>query len=254
LAGALGIVSKVRLAVKREFLGWDRPFLELVVDWLWGRRSEWAAMLVVVPTAQSGRRIRQVLAGRGGCLGLRVTTPGRLLAVDGAAAESAELLAWVEAIEGVVDWGELAAAFPVAPGRGEEAGWGLALATSLAGLRRALRENGLSLAGAARVMDGSVEAGRWRALVTLESGVEAMLTRWGLVSASRAVDRLVREEEPDRTAATYGLAKLHVGVTSAAFPRITAWRRRSDRASRCSHPRSSTPVRRAGASRRDTPG
>ncbi|MEI7928736.1 MAG: hypothetical protein WCH40_09315, partial [Verrucomicrobiales bacterium] len=46
------------LMVERHFLGWERPFLGLLVDWLLARRDKLPGMLVVVPTAQSGRRLR----------------------------------------------------------------------------------------------------------------------------------------------------------------------------------------------------
>ena len=41
--------------------------MEVLLDWLWERRNEMPGMLVVVPTAQSGRRLREGLAERGGC-------------------------------------------------------------------------------------------------------------------------------------------------------------------------------------------
>ena len=52
------------MMAQREFLGWDRPFLGVLVDWLWARRAELPGMCVVVPTAQSGRALRQALAER----------------------------------------------------------------------------------------------------------------------------------------------------------------------------------------------
>jgi ATP-dependent helicase/nuclease subunit B len=186
--------------VERVFLGGDQPFLGLVTDWLMARRDEMPGMCVVVPTAQSGRRLREALAERGGCLAPRVTTPGWLMATDEAAPESAEVLAWVEMLEGIADWSPYEAAFPTPPGDGEEAGWALALGRSLAGLRRALQENGWTLASAARALAETVEADRWQALAAMEGKVEGLLRNWGLISRTRELARQAAEgmETPGR--------------------------------------------------------
>ena len=66
--------------MEREFLGWDRPFLTQAVAWLLERRDELPGMLVVVPTAQSGRRLREALAeSAGALLAPKVVTPGSFL-------------------------------------------------------------------------------------------------------------------------------------------------------------------------------
>ena len=174
---------------RRVFLGWDRPLLLGLVEWLWERREEMAGMLVVVPTAQSGRRLREALAEAGGCLAPRVVTPGYFMRAEGTAAEAVELLAWIEVLEGVRDWEQYAAAFPIAPGEGEAAGWALGLARSLAGVRVSLQENALTLAGAAKRMAGTVEADRWKALAGLEGQVERLLGEWQVTSRNAVLSR-----------------------------------------------------------------
>lgn len=141
-------------------------------------------MLVVVPTAQSGRRLREGLAERGGCLAPRVVTPGFFLRSEGAAPDAVELLGWVEVLESVTDWQAYGAAFPVAPGQGEAPGWSFGLARSLAGVRRVLQENALSIGGAAKRLAETHEAARWQALAGLEREVEKRLTAWGFRSRS----------------------------------------------------------------------
>ena len=54
--------------VKRIFRGWDQPFLRQAVTWLLERRDELPGIWVVVPTAQSGRRLREALAEAAGAL------------------------------------------------------------------------------------------------------------------------------------------------------------------------------------------
>jgi len=175
--------------VERVFLGWEQPFLEVLVDWLWDRRESLPGTLVVVPTAQSGRRLREALAERGGCLAPRVTTPGHFLKTDKAAPQSIEHLAWVEVIEAIEDWASYDAAFPIPPGEGEAAGWALGLASAMVTLRTSLQENALTIASAARMLSSTVEADRWAALAALESRVERLLAEWGWTSRSTLLAR-----------------------------------------------------------------
>ena len=93
-------------------------------------------MLVVVPTAQAGRLLREALAeAAGGLLAPKVVTPGHFMRTEDAAPEAIELLAWVEVLESIRDWSPYAAAFPLPPGEGEAPGWALGLAKSLTGVR-----------------------------------------------------------------------------------------------------------------------
>ena len=95
---------------RRVFLGWNRPLLAEVVAWLWDRREELTGILLVVPTAQSGRRLRESLAvhaaeqGHGGVLAPRVITQEGLWPQgDELAGRGGELLAWMEVLENIDD-------------------------------------------------------------------------------------------------------------------------------------------------------
>ena len=170
--------------VERVFLGWDRPFLARAVEWLLERREELPGMLVVLPTAQGGRRLREALAEvAGAVLSPQVVTPGSFLQSrdDGAAADWAERVAWVEVLEEVTDWAEFEALFPEAP---IGSNWANGIAREMVTLRRSLQENGLFLATAARSLSETVEAERWQALGILEDRVERKLKSWGLQSRS----------------------------------------------------------------------
>ncbi len=174
--------------VERVFLGWDRPFLMRAVAWLLERRDELPGLLVVVPTAQSGRRLREALAeAAGAVLSPKVVTPGWFLQTrdDEAAADWMDRVAWVEVLEAVVDWSEYEALFPAPPGEGNN--WAGGLAREMTGLRRSLQENGLLLSTAARILRGTVEAERWEALGRLEDLVERKLQSWNLKSRSRVL-------------------------------------------------------------------
>lgn len=174
----------------RVFLGWDRPLLERAVGWLLARRDDLPGAWLVVPTAESGRRLREALAvAAGGLLSPRVVTPGMLMGAAGGearvAADWMEQVAWVEVLEEIGDWSRYEALFPEPPGDGVE--WAVELAAEMVRLRRNLQDNGLTLALAARRLGGSVEADRWQALALLEESVERRLGSWGLVSRSRTM-------------------------------------------------------------------
>lgn len=172
--------------VERVFLGWDEPFLTKAVGWLLARRDDLPTMIVVVPTAQSGRRLREALAQAGGALlSPRVATPGSFLQSrdDEAAPKWIERAAWMEVMENVTDWSTYQALFPEVPGEGRD--WAGGLAQEMAGLRQTLQENGLLLSTAAWKLKGTVEAERWEAMGRLEDLVEKQLKAWGEKSRSR---------------------------------------------------------------------
>ena len=172
--------------IDRAFLGWDRPFLTRAVAWLLERRETLPEILVVVPTAQSGRRLREALAeATGALLSPKIATPGSFLkARDGeAAADWIERVAWVEVLESNTDESAFDGIFPEAPG--EDTNWTGGFAREMVQLRHSLQENGLTLSTAARKLSDTMEAERWDALARLENLVEEKLQSWSLKSRSR---------------------------------------------------------------------
>ena len=160
----------------------SKPYGTAVIDWLLEKKGELPGILVLVSTAQSGRRLRQGLAERGALLAPKVITTGALLQVEDAAVDAVEVLAWAEALEGVQDWGNYAAIFPESPA-GEGAGWAMGLARAFTDLRKSLQENGLML-GAAAGQVAALESERWEQLARLETVVEGILKAWGYESKS----------------------------------------------------------------------
>ncbi|MGI8602825.1 MAG: PD-(D/E)XK nuclease family protein [Verrucomicrobiales bacterium] len=179
------------------FLGWDRPLLSGVVEHLTG---SWAGglldlsrLLVIVPTRQAARRLREALAlhaaeKRAGVLPPITLTPDSFLRACvpsnfRMASELQSLVAWAQALISS-DLEELPAAFPVAPNEMSWA-WALPVAESLLEARRILGENGLSFADAARkLIDGEGE--RWEQLALLEDRCLARLSEASLVDAGAA--------------------------------------------------------------------
>ena len=160
----------------------SKPYGTAVVDWLLEKKEELPKFLILVPTAESGRRLREGLAERGALLAPRVVTTGALLQIEGTAADSVEVLAWTEALESVEDWENYEAIFPESPAS-DGPGWGLGLAKAFVELRKSLQENGLTLSEAARRVS-AFEHDRWEQLASLEREVENRLKNWGYESKS----------------------------------------------------------------------
>lgn len=182
IGGGSGCGDTAAMHPQTISLSTERPFLTSLLDWLWERREDLPGMLVLVPTAQSGRRVRQGLAERGAVLAPSVVTTGTLLKTEGTASQAVEVLAWTEVLEGVGTWADYTAIFPEAPS-GEDPGWALGLARAFFDLRRSLQENGLTIASAARLVP-AFERERWEQLAMLEEAVEGCLQSWGFQSKS----------------------------------------------------------------------
>jgi hypothetical protein len=89
-----------------HFLGWERPTIELVAEKLEelnrANPSRFRRATVVVPTAESGRRLREYMAERAGkpLLMPRFTLAGQLIPTDaqGVATEAETLAAWLQVL------------------------------------------------------------------------------------------------------------------------------------------------------------
>lgn len=176
-------------------LPWNQPLLHAVTDWLvrgWNGESplDLADTLVVVPTGQAGRRLREALAGCAARKGQavfppRVRMPDQLMSPDtptaGAAAASRSelLLAWTETLRSA----DIEAVREVFPRNFPDRGfaWGVRLAREFIGLQATLAENGLRLADVAELAgEDFPEAARWRQLGMLEASCDAALAAHGL--------------------------------------------------------------------------
>ena len=163
-----------------------------------GRGSDWSDALVMVPTAQSGRRLREALAEAcgGAMLSPRIATPGAILRGDdapGIAENWEEELAWIGEFEAIEVWEPYTDLMPE-PDRADDQ-WAVGLARELAALRRELQENGHNLATAAKRLAETVECDRWQVLATLEHGMRRRLESWGLRDRSRPFDQILPSVE-----------------------------------------------------------
>ncbi|MGB2402354.1 MAG: PD-(D/E)XK nuclease family protein [Akkermansiaceae bacterium] len=163
----------------RVFLGWDVPLLESVKHWLLAdaRRDVLASTMVVVPTSNSGRRLRMALSEGGGVISPHVVVPNRLFEVQGVASKQESLWAWLRVIQ-TAELRQFPYLFPNHDVDGKvgfhEA---LALAKQFVQLREELADGNASFRDASYY---SVEKERWDELNELESMMLKQLGKWKL--------------------------------------------------------------------------
>lgn len=196
---------------RRHFLPWDRLLLPQAAAWL---AREWtgagpldlAEILVVVPTRQSGRRLREALAAHAAANGQavfppQVLTPEALVALhplEGVASRLESLLAWTEVFR-AIDLEEYRAVFPIDPPARNFA-WAQRLAREFARLQGSLAESGLRLADiGARMGNDFPEAERWGQIAALERLQAEKLSAFDLRDGPAA--RIACSNEPTLPAA-----------------------------------------------------
>ncbi len=154
--------------------------------WAGGAPLDLSRLLVVVPTRQSGRRLREAIAGHAAAHGQaafppRVLTPEALVATGPGADLASRLesqLAWIDLFR-ELDPGEFRGVFPVDPPARSFA-WARRLARDFARLQGILAEAGLRLADVtAKAGADFPEAERWRQLAELERRHAAKLAALG---------------------------------------------------------------------------
>jgi ATP-dependent helicase/nuclease subunit B len=220
------------MPLRLQFLTWDRPLLEravahLAADWSGGTALDLSDRMIVVPTKQAGRRLREALAvhaaERGGAvLAPRVVVPEQIL--DFAlppstvvATRAQALMAWAESLRRA-DLDGLRDVFPSDPPERGFA-WALRLAGEMTRLQAALAEGGLRIADVAvRAGAGFEEPRRWEQLARLESDVEARLRAAGLVTTQAAAIAAATAPQPPPD----GVA--HIAVVGTPDPLPAAMR------------------------------
>lgn len=167
--------------LRRHFLSWDGAWLPQVTAWLAGNGTgaeplDLSHVLAVVPTRQSGRRLREALAEHAAARGTavfppRVHTPDTLLASGVTASDVAScleaLLAWIGVLR-ELEPGDVPDVFPSLPPRRDHV-WAARLAEVFFRLQTRLAEGGLEFSDvASRAGVDFSETERWRQLAELE--------------------------------------------------------------------------------------
>ncbi|HEX2862018.1 MAG TPA: PD-(D/E)XK nuclease family protein [Lacunisphaera sp.] len=184
--------------VRRHFLPWDKPLPGQAAAWLAGDWTgqgplDLGAMVVIVPTRQSGRRLREALAEYAAARGSAVLAPRVILPEDllkaedeaGIATRIETQVAWAEVLR-TSDLAEFRAVFPVDPPVRAFA-WAARLAAQMMRLQSTLGENGLRLQDVvSRAGAGLPETERWLQLAELERRCDALLAAGGRKEAQAA--------------------------------------------------------------------
>lgn len=164
---------------ERVFLGWDKPLLGLLTGWLLARGEDLSRLLVVVPTAQAGRLLRQSLAEAGGALlAPRVVTPEHFFrpADSSTVASRVEArFAWIDVLRGMPE-GSAPSLFPVEPVDRFFA-WAAGVAQEIEKVRNVLAEGGKSFVDARAF---SPEKDRWGDLIEVERRALGRFEKWRL--------------------------------------------------------------------------
>ncbi|MBK8093732.1 MAG: PD-(D/E)XK nuclease family protein [Verrucomicrobiaceae bacterium] len=182
-------------SLTRRFLGWERSLLRAVAEHL---AAEWDGhgaldldgWLIIVPTRNAGRRLREALAmlaaeKNAAVLPPRVVTPDfltspeRLEDVQTADSMQTRLIWAAELLR--LDFAAHRQLFPVDPvERGLK--WALKTAGDLLELRETLNEKGLSMADAARLFENTaMEPERWLDLAKIELQCVLATEQYGLL-------------------------------------------------------------------------
>lgn len=186
-------------AVERHFWGWDAPVLDKATAFLMTGLSaengapDFADTLVIVPTAEAGRRLREALARSLEATGLLApvvwTAEQALLpqaARVGCATGLQAQMAWQRALERTPPE-RLKSLFPKPP---EERGWAwqVEMARLMAELNSLVGAGGLSLADVAK--HAGQDAARWQDLALLAEALALVLHSMGLEDAQSAKRRV----------------------------------------------------------------
>lgn len=191
----------------RHFLPWDGPWLPQAAAWLargWagGGPLDLSRQLVIVPTRQAGRRLREALAELTAARGSavfppRTFTPDTLLQLGAAAPDVAtrleSRLAWAE-VGREIDLGDVPEVMPGPPPR-RDFTWAWRLAETFFRLQTQLAEGGLGMAEVA-AGGGFPEVERWRQLAEMERRQGAKLAALGRREPHAARREWVRTAAP----------------------------------------------------------
>ena len=150
--------------------------LTKAMQWLLERRELWTEMIVVVPTAQSARRLREQIAYARAGLAPMVVTPQFLLPQRDAGVAAGELAAWTEVLL-ELDLDDARDLFPKDPPEGvaNSFRWAFNIAKQLVELSKQVSGEGLSFRD---IQNRSPEQGRWSDISKLEYRVKKKLEYW----------------------------------------------------------------------------
>jgi ATP-dependent helicase/nuclease subunit B len=205
------------------FLGWDKPWTDLFAGWLQQEPDRLLRRLVVVPTRESGRRLRECLVsntsqnGSGAILGPRVATPDDFFRPTDAMPDAFRWAGWLEVLRATKDDG-LESLFPSGVQDKDDV-WRLAVVRQIEQARESLISGNADFAEVARSLPA--ENARWIELAQLERRVVSVWQKWGFADPVGAKRERVRNPVCPPGVEEIILA----GVTDPTWLAVEAWRR-----------------------------
>lgn len=215
---------------ERLFLDWDRPLLEKAAEWLIASADDSGVidlshLLVIVPTRNAGRRLREMLANladeRGTAVMPPLVAPPSLLVRSeiGAArigrpvaGDLEATAAWIEVLQSA-KLGNYRSLFPVEPAA-QDFSWSRGVARDLMRLRSSLGESGLTLGEVSRRLPSDHdESARWSDLARLE---QAWLEK--LADIDRSDRELARAIAAEKAELPEGVREVFLIGTPDPFP------------------------------------
>ncbi len=198
------------MSQERHFLGWDAPATVKLREFLLPPELsgpvELARDLIVVPTQQAGRRLREALAThcssqKTALLSLRVVTPAFFLQPNDKSGTMAEPLEVAAVWAHVLMKANLSRYGGLFPSRtpSQDFTWALHTGEMIEGLRGTLADGGYSIAAVYNELkDILEERERWRDLAELESMYLERLNAIGLKDPCAEMLQYVKSPEPPR--------------------------------------------------------
>jgi len=204
------------------FLGWDKPWTDLMADWLKCAPDQLRRRLVVVPTRESGRRLRECLVsqatqnGSSAILGPRVATPDDFFRLDKAMPDAVRWAGWLEGLRATTD-ADLASLFPSGLQDKDDV-WRLAVAQQIESARDFLISGNADFAELARRLPE--ENARWIELAQLEHRVVSVWKQWGFADPVGT-----KRERARNPVCPQGVEEIILaGVTDPTWLAVEVWR------------------------------
>lgn len=204
------------------FLGWDQPWVNLFAGWLEREPDRLRRRLIVVPTRESGRRLRELLVSRisqngsGAILGSRVATPDDFFRPAAAMPDAIRWAGWLEVLRATPD-DDVATLFPTGVQEKDDV-WRLAVVRQIEQARENLISGNLDFAEVAQNLPA--DNARWAELVQLEQRVVSVWEKWGFADPVAAKGAHARQPICPPGVDEIILA----GVTDPTQLAVTAWR------------------------------
>jgi ATP-dependent helicase/nuclease subunit B len=208
------------------FLGWAKPWTDLFAGWLESDPDRLRHRLVVVPTRESGRRLREWLVSRtsqkgsGAILGPRVATPDDFFRPETAMPDAIRWAGWLEVLRATKDE-DVATLFPSGIQDKDDV-WRLAVVRQIEQARESLISGNADFAEVAKSLPE--DNARWIELAQLERRVISVRKKWSYVDPVGAKGERARNPVCPQGVDEIILA----GVTDPTWLAVEAWRRLED--------------------------